>query len=132
MPHKFNADRRDKIPKQKHRVTNCSEYNEGLRRRGDLRFWIRGVGKSWWLGGEMRDGKPAVKGGSSCDGDAMCALWGPPHATSFAHTGVDDVIDTSLRAGRRNCETFSMSKAIVRERIKIVGKDRCRVPETGQ
>jgi hypothetical protein len=34
MPHKFNADRRDKIPKQKHRVTNWSEYNEGLREAG--------------------------------------------------------------------------------------------------
>jgi hypothetical protein len=29
MPHKFNADRRDKIPKQKQRVTNWAEYNEG-------------------------------------------------------------------------------------------------------
>ena len=27
MPHKFNADRRDKIPKQTHRVTNWAEYN---------------------------------------------------------------------------------------------------------
>ncbi|KKN02199.1 hypothetical protein LCGC14_1120220, partial [marine sediment metagenome] len=27
MPHKFNAFRRDKIPKQKHRVTNWAEYN---------------------------------------------------------------------------------------------------------
>jgi hypothetical protein len=26
MPHKFNADRRDKIPKQKHRVINWAEY----------------------------------------------------------------------------------------------------------
>jgi len=34
MPHKFNADRRDKIPKQKQRLTNWSEDNEGLRRRG--------------------------------------------------------------------------------------------------
>jgi hypothetical protein len=40
MPHKFNADRRDKIPKQKQRVTNWSEYNEGLRQRGDLTVWI--------------------------------------------------------------------------------------------
>ena len=40
MPHKFNADRRDKIPKQKQRVTNLAEYNEGLRRRGDLTVWI--------------------------------------------------------------------------------------------
>lgn len=40
MPHKFNADRRDKIPKQKYRVTNWAEYNEGLRQRGDLTVWI--------------------------------------------------------------------------------------------
>jgi len=40
MPHKFNADRREKFPKQKHRVTNWAEYNEGLRRRGDLMVWI--------------------------------------------------------------------------------------------
>jgi hypothetical protein len=30
MPNKFNADRRDKIPKQKQRVTNWAEYSEGL------------------------------------------------------------------------------------------------------
>jgi len=40
MPHKFNADRRDKIPRQKHRVTNWAEYNESLRRRGDLTVWF--------------------------------------------------------------------------------------------
>ena len=40
MPHKFNADHRDKIPKQKHRVTNWSEYNESLRQRGDLTVWV--------------------------------------------------------------------------------------------
>lgn len=36
MPHNFNTDRRDKIPKQKHRVTNWAEYNESLRRREGL------------------------------------------------------------------------------------------------
>lgn len=40
MSHKFNAARRDKIPKKKYRVTNWSEYNEGLRQRGDLMVWI--------------------------------------------------------------------------------------------
>jgi hypothetical protein len=40
MPHKFNADRRDKIPRQKHHVTNRSAYNESLRQRGDLTIWI--------------------------------------------------------------------------------------------
>jgi len=27
MPHKFNADRCDKIPKQKRRVTDCAAYD---------------------------------------------------------------------------------------------------------
>jgi hypothetical protein len=40
MPHKFNAQRRDKIPKQKHRMTNWASYNESLRRRGDLTVWV--------------------------------------------------------------------------------------------
>jgi hypothetical protein len=40
MPHKLNADRRAKIPKQKRRVTNCAAYDESLRMRGDLTVWI--------------------------------------------------------------------------------------------
>jgi len=40
MPHKFNDTRRDRIPKQKYRVTNWAEYKESLRRRGDLTMWI--------------------------------------------------------------------------------------------
>jgi hypothetical protein len=48
MPHKCNADRRDKIPKQRHRVTNWAEYNEGLRRRGDLTVWISEDALALW------------------------------------------------------------------------------------
>ena len=48
MPHKFNADHRDKIPKQKHRVTNWSEYNESLRQRGDLTVWISEAALGLW------------------------------------------------------------------------------------
>ncbi|MFA3921083.1 IS5 family transposase [Ruegeria hyattellae] len=40
MPHKFNDARRDKFPKAKYRVTNCSEYNESLRQRGDVTIWV--------------------------------------------------------------------------------------------
>ncbi len=40
MPHKFNDARRDKFPKAKYRVTNCSKYNESLRRRGDVTIWV--------------------------------------------------------------------------------------------
>ena len=40
MPHKFNDARRYKFPKARYRVTNCSEYNESLRRRGDVTIWV--------------------------------------------------------------------------------------------
>jgi hypothetical protein len=61
MPHKFNADRRDKIPKQKQRVTNWAEYNEGLRRRGDLTIWISDEALSLWAAPRRttRGGQPA-------------------------------------------------------------------------
>jgi hypothetical protein len=36
MPFKANADRRHRIPKQRHRVSNWAEYEAGLRARGSL------------------------------------------------------------------------------------------------
>jgi hypothetical protein len=48
MPHKFKADRRDKIPKQKLQVTNCAEYDESLRQRGDLTVWISDDALAVW------------------------------------------------------------------------------------
>jgi len=48
MPHKFNADRRGKIPKQKYRVTNWASYNESLRRRGDLMVWVSDQALGLW------------------------------------------------------------------------------------
>lgn len=48
MPHKFNADRRDKIPKQKQQVTNCAEYDESLRQRGDQTVWISDDALAVW------------------------------------------------------------------------------------
>lgn len=68
MPHKFNAVRREKIPKQKHRVTNWSEYNEGLRQRGDLTVWISDDALGLWSvprrptrGGRRRDSDMAIE-----------------------------------------------------------------------
>ncbi len=48
MPHKFNATRRAKIPRQKHRMTNWADYNESLRRRGDLTVWISDEALGLW------------------------------------------------------------------------------------
>jgi hypothetical protein len=52
MPHKFNAGRRDKFLRAKYAVTNWSDYNEALRRRGDVTIWLEdglpgnGLGRS--------------------------------------------------------------------------------------
>ena len=40
VPFKANADRRHHIPKQQDRVTNWSEYDAALRRRGSLTVWF--------------------------------------------------------------------------------------------
>ena len=40
MPFKANADRRHRIPQQRHRVTNWAAYDAGLRQRGSLTVWF--------------------------------------------------------------------------------------------
>ena len=46
--HKFNAGRRDKFSKAKYAVTNWSDYNEALRRRGGVTIWLEdGATEKW-------------------------------------------------------------------------------------
>jgi hypothetical protein len=40
LPFKANQDRRHRIPKQRHRVTNWATYDAGLRARGSLTVWF--------------------------------------------------------------------------------------------
>ena len=40
MPYKHNESRRHKFTKPKYKVTNWPEYNEALRRRGDITIWF--------------------------------------------------------------------------------------------
>ena len=40
MPFKANQDRRHHIPRQRHKVTNWSAYDDALRRRGSLTVWF--------------------------------------------------------------------------------------------
>ncbi len=49
MPHKFNHARRHKFEKAKYRVSNWADYEAGLRRRGDVRFWISESAISGWV-----------------------------------------------------------------------------------
>ncbi len=48
MPFKHNASRRHRIPKARYRVTNWPAYEAGLRRRGDLTFWLDETALAGW------------------------------------------------------------------------------------
>jgi hypothetical protein len=48
MLFKHNASRRHRIPKTRRRITNWPIYEAGLRRRGDLTFWLDEAAPSGW------------------------------------------------------------------------------------
>lgn len=48
MPFKHCASRRHRIGKMKFQVTNCREYDAGLRRRGSLTLWLTPEALSSW------------------------------------------------------------------------------------
>ncbi len=48
MPYKHNESRRHKFTKPKYKVTNCPEYNDALRRRGDITIWFTEVTINEW------------------------------------------------------------------------------------
>ena len=48
MPFKANAERRHRIPRQQHRVTNWPAYEAGLRARGSLPVWFTAEAIAGW------------------------------------------------------------------------------------
>jgi hypothetical protein len=48
MPNKYPEKKGWEIPKQKFKVTNWSEYNKALRRRGDISVWLSDDAISQW------------------------------------------------------------------------------------
>ena len=48
MPFKHNAARRHHIPQARYRVTNWAACETGLRRRGDLTFWVEEAAPVGW------------------------------------------------------------------------------------
>ena len=49
MPFKHNNSRRHKFKKAKYRVTNWSEYNDALRKRGDITVWFTDGAIDAWV-----------------------------------------------------------------------------------
>jgi hypothetical protein len=60
LPFKANQDRRHRIPKQRHRVTNWPAYEAGLRARGSLTVWFTAEAIAAWRAGPRtgRGGQP--------------------------------------------------------------------------
>lgn len=57
MPYKYLEQKGVNIPKQKYKVNNWSEYNEALRRRGDIEIWLsQEVIDNWYTNDRIYDG----------------------------------------------------------------------------
>jgi len=48
LPFKLNQDRRQHIPRQKHRATNSAAYDASLRQRGSLTVWFTDEAIEGW------------------------------------------------------------------------------------
>jgi hypothetical protein len=48
MPHKYNANRRHRIPRSRYKVTNWKAYEAGLRQRGSLTIWFTEEAVTAW------------------------------------------------------------------------------------
>jgi hypothetical protein len=48
MPHKYNADRRHRIPRTRYKVTNWQAYEAGLRQRGSPTIWFTEEAIATW------------------------------------------------------------------------------------
>jgi len=48
VPYKHNESRRHKFTKPKYKVTNWTEYNDALRRRGDITIWFTEAAINEW------------------------------------------------------------------------------------
>ena len=63
MPNKYPKKKGWHVPKQKHKVTNWSEYNASLRRRGDITVWLSEDAISqWYVEDRVYDGTGAPLG----------------------------------------------------------------------
>lgn len=62
MPNKYPEKKGWKVPKQKYKVTNWSDYNNALRSRGDITVWLSGdVADKWYEQDRVYDGTSTPK-----------------------------------------------------------------------
>jgi Transposase DDE domain len=62
MPNKYAEKKGWRVPKQRYKLSNWSEYNEALRQRGNIAIWIDDdVMKNWYEQERIYDGTGAPK-----------------------------------------------------------------------
>jgi len=60
MPNKYAEKKGWKVPKQKYKLKNWSEYNEALKRRGEIDFWLSiDAIEKWYEENQINDGTGA-------------------------------------------------------------------------
>lgn len=57
MPNKYPQKKGWNVPKQKYKLTNWSDYNEALRRRGDITIWLSEEAIARWYAKERKPQK---------------------------------------------------------------------------
>jgi hypothetical protein len=100
MPYKFNESRRHKIPKARYRVTNWSEYDAALVRRGSLTVWLTEEAVSAWhapatgeRGGQAVYADIAIETGLAL----RLVLHQPLRQTEGALRSMADLLDVQIR-----------------------------------
>lgn len=62
MPNKYAEKKGWNVPKQKHKVSNWSEYNASLKNRGSIEFWLsKNAIENWYEENQIYDGTGAPK-----------------------------------------------------------------------
>lgn len=60
MPNKYAEKKGWKVPKQKYKIKNWPEYNEALKRRGEIDFWLgKNAIEKWYEENQINDGTGA-------------------------------------------------------------------------
>ena len=98
MPHKYNADRRHRIPKARYKVTNWRDYEAGLRKRGSLTIWF--------------------------SDDAVEAWRAAPRTTPGGQARYSDLaIETSLILGTVFHQPLRQTEGLVGSLLELMGLD---------
>jgi hypothetical protein len=120
LPFKINAERRQHIPKQRHRAANWAEYDAALRGRGSLTIWFTDAAIAAWQaeprttrGGQPRYSSLAITAALTLQAVFRLALRQTEGLTGsiIALLGLDLAVPDHTTLSRR-AETLEMPRSL--------------------